>query len=92
MEGFADEAHNKIDQDLMMLENGIRTRDLLRRLAKYKELVSSPSVQHEEFAEQFAERERPHRANVRWHRLDDTSASGTTCDRLGSPERWESGG
>ena len=27
-EGFADEAHNKIDQDLMMLENGIRTRDL----------------------------------------------------------------
>ena len=58
MQGFADEAHNKIDQDLMMLENGIRTRDLLRRLAKYKELVSSPSVQHEEFAEQYAERVR----------------------------------
>ena len=57
-EGFADEAHNKIDQDLMMLENGIRTRDLLRRLDKYKVLVSSPSAQHEEFAEEYAERVR----------------------------------
>ena len=58
MQGFADEAHNKIDQDLMMLENGIRTRDLLRRLDKYKVLVSSPSAQHEEFAEEYAERVR----------------------------------
>ena len=57
-DGFADEAHNKIDQDLMMLENGIRTRDLLRRLDKYKVLVSSPSAQHEEFAEEYAERVR----------------------------------
>ena len=57
-EGFADEAHNKIDQDLMMLENGIRTRDLLRRLDKYKVLVFSPSAQHEEFAEEYAERVR----------------------------------
>ena len=41
-----------------MLENGIWTRDLLRRLATYKRLVSSPSEQHEEFAEQYAERVR----------------------------------
>ena len=41
-----------------MLENGIRTRVLLRRLAAYKELVSSLSPQHEEFAQRYAERVR----------------------------------
>ena len=58
MEGFADEAQNRIDQDLLMLENGIWTRDLLRRLDKYKVLVSSPSAQHEELAGEYAERVR----------------------------------
>ena len=40
MEGFAEEAENRIDQDLLMLESGIRSKELLRRLAVYKELVS----------------------------------------------------
>ena len=58
MEGFADEAENRIDQDLLMLESGIRTKVLLRRLAAYKELVSSLSAQHEDFAQRYAERVR----------------------------------
>ena len=56
MEGFAEEAQSRIDQDLLMLESGIRTKALLRRLAAYKELVSSPSTEHEEFAQRYAER------------------------------------
>ena len=41
-----------------MLESGIRTKALLRRLAVYKELVSSPYAQHEEFGQRYAERVR----------------------------------
>ena len=58
MEGFAEEAQSRIDQDLLMLESGIRTKVLLRRLAAYKELVPSPSAQHEEFAQRYGERVR----------------------------------
>ena len=58
MEGFAEEAQSRIDQDLLMLESGIRTKVLLRRLAAYKELVSSQSAQHEDFVQRYAERVR----------------------------------
>ena len=58
MERFAEEADNRIDQVLLMLESGIRTKAILRRLAAYKELVSSLSVQHKEFAQRYAERVR----------------------------------
>ena len=58
MEGFAEVTQSRIDQDLLMLESGIRTKVLLRRLAIYKELVSSLSAQHEEFAQRYTERVR----------------------------------
>ena len=58
MEGFADEAQNRIEQDLLMLESGIRTRILLRRLAAYKDVLSSPGPEHEEFSQRYAERVR----------------------------------
>jgi hypothetical protein len=58
LEWFAEVAQSRIDQDLLMLESGIRTKVLLRRLAIYKELVSSLSAQHEEFAQRYAERVR----------------------------------
>ncbi len=35
MESFADGAQNRIDQDLLQLEAGLRDRPLLRRLQKY---------------------------------------------------------
>ena len=58
MEGFAEEASSRIDQGLLMLESGIRTKELLRRLAVYKELVSTASAQHEEFVQRYAKRVR----------------------------------
>ena len=58
MEGFAEEAQSRIDQDLLMLESGIRTKELLRRLAVYRELVSSAPAQHEDFVQRYAERVR----------------------------------
>eukprot|EP00959_Pyramimonas_sp_CCMP1952_P450311 9428674-Pyramimonas_sp.AAC.1 len=45
-----------------MLESGIRTKAILRRLAAYKELVSSRGAtqpaQHKEFVQRYAERVR----------------------------------
>ena len=58
MEGYSEEADSMIDQDLLMLEAGLRTKALLRRLAVYKELVPSPSAQHAEFVQRYAERVR----------------------------------
>ncbi len=43
LEGFADEAHDRIEQDLLVLDGGIRTTVLLRRLAAYKGLLSCVS-------------------------------------------------
>ena len=44
MEGFADEAENRLDQDLLLLSSGHRTRDLQRRLKKYKDFVTDPAT------------------------------------------------
>ena len=49
MEGFAEEAQSRIGQDLLMLESGIRTKELLRRLAVYKDLVSVVDDYEEEY-------------------------------------------
>ena len=57
-EGFAEEAENRIDQELLMLESGTRSKELLRRLAVYKEVVSSALAHHEEFVRRYAERVR----------------------------------
>ena len=53
---FAGESQSRIEQDLLMLESGIGTKELLRRLAIYTKLVFGPSAQHEEFARRYAER------------------------------------
>ena len=49
-------SQSRIEQDLLMLESGIGTKELLRRLAIYTMLVFGPSAQHEEFARRYAER------------------------------------
>ena len=56
MESFADDAENKLDQDLMLLANGHRTRDLLRRLKKYKEFIENADTENTEFALKYKER------------------------------------
>ena len=56
MVGFADEACDRLDQDLLILASGERTRPLLKRLQQYKEFVNNPATQHTEFAKKYAER------------------------------------
>ena len=56
MDGFADEAENKLDQDLMLLENGHRTRPLLRRLRQFKDFVDNANTHNTEFAEKYRDR------------------------------------
>ena len=45
MEGFADEAENRLDQDLLQLASGNRTRDLQRRLKKYQNFIAAADTQ-----------------------------------------------
>ena len=56
MEGFADEAENRLDQDLLLLASGTRTRDLQRRLKQYKTFLADADVANTEFAQKYKER------------------------------------
>ena len=53
MEGFADEAENRLDQDLLQLASGNRTRDLQRRLKKYQNLIADADAANTEFAQKY---------------------------------------
>ena len=64
MEGFAGESQSRIEQDLWMIENGISTKELLRRGALYKKLVLKASAQHKEFVRRYGERVRQARVSV----------------------------
>ena len=44
-DAFADEAENRLEQDLLMLRNGIRTRALQRRVRKYMKYMDDPDLQ-----------------------------------------------
>ena len=56
MEGFADEADNRLDQDLLQLASGNRTRDLQRRLKKYQNFIADADTANTEFALKYKER------------------------------------
>ena len=56
MEGFADEAENRLDQDLLLLASGNRTRDLQRLLKKYKDFIDHPDATNTDFAQKYKER------------------------------------
>ena len=43
---FAGESQSRIEQDLLMLQRGIGTKEILRRLAIYKKLVKLLSLIH----------------------------------------------
>ena len=53
MEGFADVAQNRLDQDLLILASGERTRPLLRRLKQYKDFVNNPAAQGTDFTSRY---------------------------------------
>ena len=56
MEGRADEAENRLDQDLLLLASGNRTRDLKRRLKKYQQFIADADAANTEFAQKYKER------------------------------------
>ncbi len=56
MEGFADEATNRLEQDLLILASGQRTRPLLRRLKQYQDFVNNLAAQLTDFATKYTER------------------------------------
>ena len=56
MDGFANEAENRLDQDLLLLASGNRTRDLQRRLKKYKNFIADANAANTEFAQKYKER------------------------------------
>ena len=56
MAGFADEAENKLEQDLMLFSSGDRTCELTRRFKKYKDFIAKPGAAHTEFAQKYKQR------------------------------------
>ena len=56
MAGFADEAENRLDQDLKLLSSGHRTRVLLRRLKQYKNFIAETATTNLEFAQKYKQR------------------------------------
>ena len=56
MEGFAGDSENRLEQDLLLLANGYRTRELLRRLKKYQEFIADADTSNTEFAQKYKER------------------------------------
>ena len=45
LDPFADEASNRLEQDLLMFQASMRSRTLLRRMARYKRYMNASSVQ-----------------------------------------------
>ena len=44
MDPFADEASNRLEQDVLMAANGMRSRDVMRRIARYKKYMTEPAA------------------------------------------------
>ena len=56
MLAFADEAHNRIEQELLILAFGNRTKSMLRRLKLYKDFVQDPTTNETEFTKRYGDR------------------------------------
>ena len=56
MLAFADEAHNKIEQELLILAFGNRTKSMLRRLKLYKAFVQDPTTSETEFTKRYGDK------------------------------------
>ena len=44
MDPFADEAANRLEQDVLMATNGIRPRTVMQRIARYKKYMTQPAA------------------------------------------------
>ena len=56
MAGFADEAENLLEQDLMLLSSNQSTKALQRRMKPFTDFINDPSTANTEFANRYKER------------------------------------
>ena len=55
LDPFADEAENRLEQDLLMMSHGLRSRPLLRRVQRYKMHMNHPALQEKPLVRQYKE-------------------------------------
>ena len=55
LDPFADDAANRFEQDLLMFSNGIRPRELQRRLRRYQRYVGDPALQSRPEVQKYRE-------------------------------------
>ena len=53
MDPFADEAANRLEQDVLMATNGIRPRTVMRRIARYKKYMTQPAALQMDFVQKY---------------------------------------
>ena len=53
MDPFADEAANRLEQDVLMATNGIRPRTVMRRIARYKKYMTQPAALQIDFVQKY---------------------------------------
>ena len=56
MEGFADVAENSLEQDLLILASGQRTRAFSKRLKRYRDFIADPSAEKTDFCLKYKDR------------------------------------
>ena len=45
LDAFAEEAENRLEQDLLMASSGMRTKQVMRRIQRYKKFFNEPALQ-----------------------------------------------
>ena len=53
MDPFADEAANRLEQDVLMATNGIRPKKVMRRIARYKKYMTHPAALQMDFVQKY---------------------------------------
>ncbi len=53
MDPFADEAANRLEQDVIMATNGIRPRAVIRRIARYRKYMAQPAALQMDFVHKY---------------------------------------
>ena len=56
MDPFADEAANRLEQDLLMVRNGIRPKKVMRRIAKYNKYMTHPGALQMDIVQKYKDK------------------------------------
>ena len=67
LDAFADEAANRLEQDLLMASSGMRTKQVMRRIHRYKTYFDEPGLQENALVLQYK------------HQMDRASQTFTGC-------------